>query len=166
MTEPNDTEKVKILKDSLHELRRFYDHVSNIYDQLRIKALAMITGEVAITAFIFSDSNARRIPAQADLRIFYFSGIILLGIAFGLLLWVIASFGWKIPHDLDDSGKLYKKYENEKAFLEYLHDDFIGAINHCLPAVDKKSKRFNWIIYLLAVGVIMLLVIKYGGHTA
>lgn len=163
MTEPNDTQKTKILQASIDELRRFYDHVSNIYDQLRLKALALIAGEVAIASFIFSSPNTNHIPSGSALRIFYFSGLILMGLAFALLLWTISSFDWKIPHDLYDSGSLYKKFEDEKAFLEYLHDDFIVAINHCLPAVNRKTKRFNWTIYLLAVGVIILLVIKYGG---
>lgn len=160
---PNDQEKVKILKVSLDELRRFFDHVSNIYDQLRVKALALIAGEVATATFIFSADNTRHIPAESGMKIFYFSGIVILGAAFGILLWIVASFTWKIPHDLDDSNKLYKKYNSELEFLEYLHDDFIGAIQHCLPAVDKKARKFNWAIYLLAAGIIMLLVIKYGG---
>lgn len=163
--EPNNEEKIKILKASLIELRRFYDHVSNIYDQLRIKALALIAGEVAIVTFIFAKDETRHIPHNPALSIFYFAGIIFLGLAFSLLLWTIASFSWKIPHDLEDSTTLYKKHENELSFLEYIHDDYIGAINTCLPKVDSKSKKFNWTIYLLAAGVIMLLVIKYGGLT-
>ncbi|HKR81890.1 MAG TPA: hypothetical protein VJR27_02730 [Candidatus Saccharimonadales bacterium] len=163
IVEPDDKEKIKILKISLAELRRFYDHVSNIYDQLRVKSLALIAGEVAIVTFIFSDSTAREIPDSAALRTFFFAGILFLILAFSLLLWTISSFPWQISHDLEDSQKLYKKYEAEKDFLEYLHDDFIGAIGECLPRVEKKSKRFNWTIYLLAAGVIILLVIKYGG---
>lgn len=163
--EPKDEEKVKILKASLIELRRFYDHVSNIYDQLRIKALALIAGEVAIATFIFAKDEARHIPHNPALIIFYFTGIIFLALAFALLLWTIASFSWQIPHDLEDSTTLFNKHENELSFLKYMHDDYINAINKCLPKVDSKARKFNWTIYLLAAGVIMLLVIKYGGFT-
>src|SRR5581483_10491751 len=97
---PTDTEKIKILKISLDELRRFYDHVSNIYDQLRLKALALIAGELGIVGFIFSDASTRHIPRQVDTQLFYFAGIIFLALAFGSLLWTISSFSWQIPHDL------------------------------------------------------------------
>lgn len=163
--QPIDSEKVKIVQASLTELRRFYDHVSNIYDQLRVKALALIAGELGIVTFIFAKENTRHIPHDMDVKIFYFTGIFFLSIAFGVLLWTIASFPWQIPHDLQDSAKLYATFESEKEFLGYIHDDYVGAIKACLPRVDTKARKFNWAIYLLAAGVIILLLIKYGGST-
>lgn len=163
MATSTDDAKVKILTISLDELRKFYAHFSNTYDQLRIKALTMMAAEVAIVSFLFSDQNAAAIPTDADRRFFYFAGIIFLGVAFAFMLWTISSLKWMIPHDLYPSEAIYKKYKTEIKFLEYIHDDYIECINLCLPSVDKRAKRFNWTIYLLASGVIILMVLKLGG---
>jgi len=51
-----------ILNMSMRELRHVYDHICNIFDQLRVKALTLIAGEVAIVSFIFGTKDKLQIP--------------------------------------------------------------------------------------------------------
>lgn len=161
-------DQVEILKTSVNQLSKMYDHVSNIYDQLRLKALALIAGEVAIVSFVFSpEANQKgiHIPDGSDRRVFYFAGISFLALAFGFLLWIISTVDWKLPHDTQKSAKIFKdkNRDTELSFLEYLHDDFCDVNDYVTKLVTKKCRRMNWAIYLLSAGVIILLVMKFGG---
>ncbi len=155
-------ERKKILRTAIEELRRVCEHVSNIYDQLRIKALTVMAGEVAIVSFMFAGEGVP-IPEAAYGRIFYFAGVLLLSGAFLALLWTVSPLEWKIAYDLYSSDEL-KKFNTEVEFLEYLNNDHRTAVTHCMPLVGKRAKRFTWTIYALSLGVIILIVIKYGGQ--
>ncbi len=139
-----------------------YEQISNTYDQLRVKAVALIAGEVALVAFIFTTSKLT-IPVEYYGRIFFFTGIVSLITSFGFLFWTISALDWKMPTDLFDSDEIIRKYPTEKEFLKYVHHEYVISISHCLPRVDKRAKRFNWTLYLLAASAIVLLVIKFGG---
>lgn len=164
MTEPDNSSKLSISSESLNELRRFYDHVSNIYDQLRVKTLGLMAGEVAIVSFIFANGTNLSIPFDADRRFFFWAAIVMLACAFGIFIQIISTMDWIIPHDLEKSDEIYvnKNHNSELSFIEYLHDDYIEAIKECRPSIEKKNKLFNKAIYLLAAGVIILMVIKFG----
>lgn len=162
----SDTDQAKIIRLSLDEHRRRYDNINNIYDQLRIKALALIAGEVAIITFLFSGWDFFKLIQGGDRLLLFVTGIILLGIAFGFLLWIISTVQWMIPHDYSTAGKWLKdkNYSNYHSFLEYMHDDYLTATKHCENIVNNKCKKFNWSIFLLAGGVIIVMVIKFGGQ--
>ncbi len=163
MDKHNEDEKV--LLGSIDELRRVYDHITNIYDQLRVKALALIAGEVAIVTFIFVGDPSRYVPEGVDRLIFFYAGIIALLAAFGLLLWVISSVEWSIPHGIESSKTQLSKHKSYLSFLKYLHDDYTQVVSHCNKIVSNKCKKFNWVVYLLSAGVIILLVVtKFGGR--
>jgi hypothetical protein len=154
-------DRIQILKIAIGEMRSTFNHVSNIYDQLRIKALGVLAGEVALITFMFSGDGVA-IPDVAYGRIFFFTGVFFLGAAFGLLLWTLSPLEWKMPYD-EFSSEALKKYKTEEEFLEYLNDDHIVATQHCLKYVSLKARRFTWTLYLLSAGAIILMVIKFGG---
>lgn len=158
------TEKLEIIRVSLTELRRFYDHVSNIYDQLRVKTLGLMAGEVAIVSFIFANGTNLTIPEDADRQFFFWTALVFLAGAFAIFIKIISTMEWIIPHDLETSKEIYanQNHNSELAFIEYLHDDYISSINTCKPKIEDKNRIFNKAIYLLAAGVIILMVIKVG----
>ncbi len=156
-------DRIEILKIAIREMRSTFNHVSNIYDQLRIKALGVLAGEVALISFMFS-GNGVSIPGETYGKIFFFTGVVFLGAAFGLLLWTLSPLAWKIPYDQFSSENL-KKYKTEEEFLEYLNDDHVAATRHCTKYVSLRAKRFSWTLYLLSAGAIILMVIKFGGQS-
>lgn len=154
-----------IIKLSLAEHAKVFDHISNIYDQLRIKALALIAGEVAIVSFLFSGWDFKKTVFDDD-RVFLFgTGIAALALAFSLLLWIISTIEWRMPHNLEKSDQLLndKNRDREDTFLKYIHDDYVNVNIKNNQKVTSKCKKFNWSLYLLAGGVIMIMVIKFGG---
>lgn len=159
---PTEPEKVKILHLSIDESRRTYDHIANTYDQLRAKALAIIAGEIAIVAFIFT-GDSLKIPHVYYGLIFFFVAIVFMLAAFGGLLWTLAALQWRIPSDLAQTSKLLTSYDTELEFLEYLNDDYSAVAQYCAQCVDKKSKMFDKALYFLEAGAIILLVLKFGG---
>lgn len=157
-------DNIKIIKASIVELRHSHEHISNIYDQLRLKALALIAGEVAIVSFIFGDEKTK-IPEESDRKVFFFVGLILLGLSFGALLWIISTVRWKLPHDFAKANDLLsdKNRNTEIAFFKCLHDDFCDVNEHNNKIVSNKCKKFNWVVYALSAGVIILMVMKFAG---
>jgi hypothetical protein len=65
------SEKIAVLRAALRDIRRMYDHISNTYDQLRLKSIGLIAGEIALVAFIFAANNLA-IPHQYYGRVFSF----------------------------------------------------------------------------------------------
>lgn len=160
-----DTEEVKILHISLEEQRRLYDNTGHIYDQLRIKSLTLIAGEVAIVTFLFTGWNVHKVLVGSDRIFFLFAGIILMAMAFTLLLWTISTVSWKMAHDFSKAQQWFvdKNRNTERAFLEYLHDDYCHVNAECLKIVSSRCTKFNWSLFMLSAGVIMVMVIKFGG---
>jgi hypothetical protein len=160
-----ELEKRGVSLTALRELRRLYDHTSHHYDQLRIKTLALIAGETGIVSFIFSNTGEKvpLIPAEAYGKIFFWAGVALISIAFLLFLSVISTVEWLIPLDLPEVEKLHKRHQTLESFLEYIINDYVECIKHCLSKVKIRTARFNWAIYTLVVGVIVLMVLKFRG---
>src|ERR1700722_6232309 len=101
VNESSRQEKRIISKLALKELHRLYDHLCRNYDQLRLKTLALLAGEVAIITFIFSStvySGGKMIPllpAENYGKVFYWGGVIIIGLAFILFLSVISKVTWQ-----------------------------------------------------------------------
>ncbi len=166
LLEPDSsTDDSKILERSINELSKFYSHLSNIYDQLRLKALALIAGEVTIVTFLFNDPTSRHVPKAPDTKIFYYSALIFLILTFGLLLWIISTVNWTLPHDTKRSSEVLadRNRNTYLGFLKYLQDDYCEVCDKTNKLVSSKCKRFNWCIYLLSAGAIILMVIKFAG---
>lgn len=153
--------EISILNVNIDEMRRTFDHISNIYDQLRIKALAFVAGEIAIVTFLFATSVP--FPHLLYGQILFISSVIALLLASGLLFWTITTIPWKIPCDFVDHKQTLERYKDELSMTRYVHDEYVRVLEYCVPVVSKKAKRFNLTIYLLSAGVIIVLLIKYGG---
>ena len=158
----NDDNYSEALKFRIEELRRVDDQLNATFDQLRFKSLAMIAGELALSPFIFS-TDRLHIPHEYYGCIFFFLGILFYVVSFGLLLWTIAATDWTTPGDGRSSGEIKVDYPTLLKYLEWIVEDYLKVIGNNSPLVGKRARRFNWSLYLLAVGGIMLLVIKFGG---
>jgi ABC-type enterobactin transport system permease subunit len=151
----------RTLLTAVKELHRIYDHISNTYDQLRIKALALIAGEIAVVSFIFAGDF--KLPKVVYGIVFFGVGIGSLVAAFIVFLLTISSLNWAIPVEFKEIREI-EKYENEAKFLEYVRKDYLEAVEHCLSVVNRRVRRFDLGLYLLLFGAIILLVIKFGGN--
>lgn len=165
-----ESEKVKVLRIALDELRRVHEHVSNAYDGLRTRVLAMLAGQVAIVTFLFSGTDSSRIGIPPDTagRIFLTIGIVALISSFALFVYLTASSkGWPVPGDINEIEEIDNgndcRYDTVEKFLLFLRKDYLQSTRECINILEKKAIRFNIALYLLLVSVIILLAIKYGG---
>ena len=152
----------------MDELRRVHDHISNSYDQLRIKALGMIAGEVAVVTFILAaDDHSKIHVSNSAEKVFLAAGIVALLAAATLLITSITSGDWFIPGDMDEIEQINNgvdnRYDTTEKFLLFLRSDYLSGNRDCIKIVSRKAKKVNWGLYLLLAGTIILLVLKYGG---
>lgn len=158
------SEEAAVLKLALSQYEHVYDNINNSYDQLRVKALSMIAGELALGAFIFS-TDTLVIPTEYYGIIFYFAGIISFILSFGIVISTITSITWKVPGEPDTGDGIVEKYPEESAYLKFIIGQYVECIDHCMEVVDRRTGRFNWALYLLSGSAIMLLIIKFGGNS-
>lgn len=157
---------VEVLRICVEELRRLYDSVSVSFEQLRTKALALIAGEVAIIAFLFSPNSGRFFisPAPVYGFVIFGIGLALLALSFIMLLTVISTVSWTHPPDEKDIKDLNNKFKTEESFLTALKDDYMQAIAHCIKKTNARSIRFMIGVYSLSGGFALLVLIKYLGN--
>jgi hypothetical protein len=162
----NDKELLEI---TLLELRRLHGAITQSFDNLRGKALALLAGEVAIVTFLFSASDGKQkaffhdqVPTYGI--VFYGLGIALLGVAFLIFLYVISTVSWHQPPEEKDVANITDRFNHDPLkFLEYLKDEYIESINHCGKITSTKAIRFMWGVYSLSLGIFIILMLKYGG---
>lgn len=145
----------------LDDLRRLYDHISANYQSLKNRVLALIAGEVAIVSFIFSGDGFELDKFTSAERIFFFLGVILLGVAFGLLLWIVSTADWQIPLDVGESKKLYQRFNSKLDYMEHIKDDYEGCVVYCLGRMATRAKVYNRTLFILSSAILILLVIKF-----
>ena len=158
----SDEDYLNSLRLKLDELRRTDDQTNNDFDQLRMKSLAMIAGVLALATFIFS-SDSLRIPHEYYGCIFFFLGVGLFVGSLGMLLWTVGAAEWKTPGNAESPQRLRTDNANYVRYLERVIDDYNQAVTDNIALVTKRSKRFNWALYLLALSSMMLLTMKFGG---
>lgn len=161
--------ETQLVKLSLEELRHLFNRITRIYDNLKSRTLAIVAGEVAVVSFIFSGKGIT-IDKDTDLavKIFYLVGILMVGIAFLILLWIISTSNWKLPYDTTESRKLKAWYDSEIKLLTTIKEDYETCIDFCLSKIASRGKIFNITLIILSAGVIILMVLKFstqGGAT-
>ncbi len=159
--------KKELIQLSLVELRRVYDGVLSSLDALRTKALALLAAEVAIVAFLFAPTG------RSDTAFFAYDtpvyGVVLFGLGLSLLfssfvlfLISISSVNVTHPPDEKDIVDIYGRFQNSPLkFLEYLKSEYMRALSQCISRVNHRSKRFTWGVYSFAIGIALLILVKY-----
>ncbi len=162
-------EEKELLRICVNELQRLYDNIDDSFNHVRTKALALLAGEVAIVAFLFSvDGSGSGRSFFEDGAPFYgvalyVLGVALLGIAFVSFLYVVSSVHWTHPPELKDLKDIRKRFHsNSVEFLEYLKSEYSDAINHCIRKCNARSKGFMLGAYTLVFGILIMLLLKYG----
>jgi hypothetical protein len=160
------SDRGKTLGLSLEELRRHYDAITTGFDSLRSKALGVLVGELAVVTFLFSaqaPANQFSINTVAT-AIFLGIGVFLLAMGFILSLWVSSPTSWTHPPEtkiVNNNGKWFQ--DDPDKLTEYLHDEYIEAIKWCGAKASKRADMLTWAIYGMAIGILILAVLKFGG---
>lgn len=160
----DEEEKALFVEVNL-ELRRFYDLICGSFDHVKNKALGLMIGEVAIATFLFSGFDLKTdgtnpIYGYVMLGI----GLALLLFAFAMYLTVIATAQWQFPterHDMRNPTERFKGSSLE--YQKYLHSEYLEKIGYCNKLSSTRASRFMYGTYSLTVGIVIVILIKYGG---
>lgn len=151
----------KILQTSVDESRRKYEELNSNYDQLRVKVLAFITGELALTAFLFASGIP--LPRIIYGIVFFLVGVGCIAASFIILLLLLRSMTWSSPvHPSTLKKHDYREYPTKVAFLEHICKCYSVSLEKNEPRISTRARMFDNSLMLLFVGVIILLVIKFG----
>lgn len=153
-------QKLEILETSIEELRSRYNEVCLSNDQIRVKVLAFITGELALVTFLFA--TGINVPSVIYGIIFFIVGIICCITSFVYLTLTLRGKKWKMPVDRDTLVDGHNKFKTRVQYLENVRDSYVSCIEEAIPVVSERSRIFDKSLMLILVGVIILLVIKYG----
>jgi len=143
----------------LVEMRAHYERLAALHDGMKMRTLALIAGEVAIVPFIFSSG----FPAIQSVQeaIFFAIGGGLFAISFALLLWAISTADWQVPFGSVDSRKSGQLYPTAEKLKQYLKEDYEACCDACLLKIKARARAFNFALWILVPGLIILFVLKY-----
>jgi len=162
------SDEIAVYAEVNGELRRFYDYVVRSFEHLRNKALALLVGEVAVVTFLFQDFHLPQDKHQ-HVPVYGYAvlglGIFLLIVAFGMFLFVISSVAWRFPteeHDMKNPTERFKG--NVLECYKYIHSEYLQKVVYCNDKILLfRAKRFMNGTYALSAGVLLIILIKYGG---
>jgi len=155
------TQQEKILQTSVDELRRKYDELCSNYDQLRIKILAFITGELALITLVFA--TGIELPHIIYGIVLFLFGAGCIVISFIILLLLLKTITWYFPiHPSTLENQDYRSFPTQVAFLEHICKCYSSSLDKNTDTYKNKAGMFDKSLMLVFVGVIILVVIKYG----
>lgn len=156
-----------LLIETVGELRRLYDYVVASFDAVRNKALALLVGEVAIVTFLFSRNPGEGLIKNGAPLYGYVAlalGIALLVFAAFRYFTVIATIQWVFPTEDYDMKNPTEKFKHSRLlFLRYLHAEYMSKAPKCIAKVKQRSDWFMHATIALAIGILLIILVRYGG---
>jgi magnesium-transporting ATPase (P-type) len=138
---PQQTQQYFDLDIARQEYRLKYERISNDYNSLQTKILALLAVQLTISAFIFS--QARFIPKEPYGKIFFWAGTLGIGVSILITLFSAHSNKWMIPPgEATLSTKIRQKFVGI-AFLDLLFDDYKTAYDYCAHRYYERSRLFD-----------------------
>jgi hypothetical protein len=154
-------DKQRINQVAIEELRRRYDKCCADSKAFRTRVLAVVVIAFGLVTFLYSSDNPLVTPSDITERIFYYAGLGLIALAFGILFKLASSIMWSEPVELKELKRLHVRYRNFDSFNLYVIEDYIDAIEDCGAKQNKRIDYFDLVIKALFIGGIILLVIKF-----
>jgi hypothetical protein len=148
----------EVLKIAVDEQRRVDDWIAKNYDNVRNKILTLLGGGLASLTFLYS-SRQLFIPPEIYGKIFYFAGLSLIILGISTLIHALRPMHWEFTTEDKDLMNIHK-VETVTEYLLYVRDKYMAAYKTNLHAYEYKQKLFNFSLYPLIFGVIILVVIK------
>lgn len=165
--EDKESQEKELFAECNTELRRLYDYVAHSFEHVRNKALALLVGEVAVVTFLFSGGGFNGILANSQPAygtVIYGLGIALLIYAFVMYFSVVSTIQWPFPTEEPDMKNPSAKFKNNPLeFQKYLHAEYMSKVPQCIVKVRQRSLWFMRGTYALAVGVFLIILVRYGG---
>lgn len=159
MNEDRIDEQKAILRMAIEEQRRVSDWIAHNYDNVRNKILTLLGGGLASLTFLYASGNSLFIPPEVYGKIFYFSALGMVIVALSVLIVALRPIPWEFTIEDRDLNKI-QDVKSELDYLEYIKQKYMDTYKINIYAYEYKQKLFNFSLYPLVFGVIILVVIK------
>jgi len=153
-------DKTLILEAALGEVRKKYNGVCADYTHLGTKIFTLLATELTVIALLFAGKAGFSLDVLYG-KILFGIGIACIVLSVALLFWAITSNKWANPAEIKELT--YLNFATYIDYLEEMKDDYLAAYAYCRIRFDKRRIAFDGSIMLFVAGVILLMVIKFGG---
>lgn len=143
----------------LEEERRRYSDIKDTFHGMRNRTLAILTIEFAILTYFFSDIQ-NVLPKELYGIIFFAIAVACLLVSIGFLFYCYRSIEWPDPIGPVEIHKI-QNAEDEPSFLKVMVDDYALSSRQANKILEKRGKLLNLSLYFFAIGVTILLIIKF-----
>jgi hypothetical protein len=152
-------EQKEILKIAIEEQRRVCDWITHNYDNVRNKILALLGGGLAALTFLYASDGGLFIPEEVYGKIFYFSGLFLTLMALSTLIAALRPMPWEFTIEDKELNKI-DTVSSELEYLQYTKEKHMEAYKLNIHTYEYKQRLFNFSLYPLVFGAMILTVIK------
>lgn len=123
--------------------------------------MAFITGELALIAFVFATGIA--VPHIVYGIVFFLLGAGCVTASFVILLILLTTIIWSSPVHPDTlENQDYNSFPTHVAFLEHICKCYSNSLRENYETYRERATMFDNSLMLLFIGVIILLIIKFG----
>ena len=148
------------MKLSFNESQYKYKRIDSLYNSLRGRMLAFLPIELPVLAFFLADVKDY-FPSILSYQIILCTAVLLLIISVAILSYCCMSVdNWTVPFDGGEREEI-KHAKSIKHAYKILEKSYQESYQDAYEIYKKRAKYFNKSIICFAVGVFILLVIKF-----
>lgn len=158
---PQDDTKIALLRISIDELKSRYAILNSIHDQLRVRVLAMLTVVTGFSAYVYANFKDT-LPEDLNSISLSVIGLGALVYTIFILARLLRSTEWTLPMDIPVIKNAYLIHGTELAYLQYVQDEYISAVDDNRNTTTMRAKLFDRAIISLVISVIIVVILKEG----
>jgi len=145
----------------LEELRRKYDKVDGLYNNMRTRMFTLLSIQLAIMAYLFSDLSSL-VPHELYGILFFAAGAIGLAISISTLFYYYRSISnWPTPIGPIEVLKI-NNLPTRINTLKVASDDYNDAYGSACAIYATRAKALNFSLHAFTISVIILIVLKFA----
>lgn len=159
----NKTDKLSLRKQQISVMRDKMAEQNSTFDSMRSRMFVLLGTEITLSGFLASPLVAIPYPTTVAGMIFLYMAISSIALSVAVLLLNYRS----TPDWPSAMGKkeveLMGKSADEYEALGILYDDYRMSYDQASAIITPRAKALNRSLILFVVGVILLVVLKFGG---
>lgn len=157
------SEKLSILRQQISVMRDKIAEQNTSLEKMISRMFALLGIEITLSGLLASPIIAIPYPVTISGKIFFYMGISSIVISFTTLLFNYRTTkNWPSPMGKTEV-QLMELASNEYESLRILYQDYRLCYDQMGQAIDPRAKNLNASLMIFVMGVILLIVLKFGG---
>lgn len=157
----DEHDKEFALSFQLEEGRRKYDKVDTLYNGMRTRMFTLLSIQLAIMAYLFSDLQSL-VPHELYGILFFAAGAVGLAVSIGTLFYYYRSIrNWPTPIGPVEILKI-NHLPSRINTLEVACEDYEVAYHRACAIYAQRARALNFSLHAFTISVIILIVLKFA----